>query len=369
MFKRRPLSPEIYSRAQIPGIPMARCWSDEPPPYTKAWLDTPKEELHSIYSGIVGREHHYLAISGGGSSGAFGAGLLKGWTAAGTRPEFTLVTGISTGALTAPFAFLGPDWDDTLEELYTRYSTKDLVRQNPLVVMNASAMFNTHRLQGMIAKYMNGEVLEAIAREFRDKGRGLDIGTTNLDALRPVTWSISRIAASNHPEALNLIRKILLASSSIPIAFPPVHFDVEVDGKHYEELHVDGGATAQVFLYPTGLDWKQVKERLDVQGNPDVYLIRNSCIAPEWAATKPRAMSIGLRTMTSLIRTQGIGDMFRVYLQAQRDGLDFFLAHIPDDFTPRPTEQFDPVYMRKLFDLGYQMAESGYPWERTPTGF
>jgi hypothetical protein len=162
---------------------------------------------------------------------------------------------------------------------------------------------------------------------------------------------------------------VMLASASIPIAFPPVQIEVEVDGRRYDEMHVDGGAAAQIFLYPTGLDWARVQERLEVQGRPNVYLIRNSCHTPEWKAMKAQLIPIALRTVQSLIRTQGIGDMLRVYLAAQRDGLNFYLADIPEYFAMQPAEQFDPVYMRQLFDLGHNLAKSGYPWERTPHDF
>jgi hypothetical protein len=325
--------------------------------------------LHAQYRGVVGCEHNYLALSGGGANGAFGAGLLTGWTKAGTRPEFTAVTGISTGALSAPFAFLGPAWDHRLKQVYTTYSTKDLVKKTPLAAVTSSAMFSTKGLQGLIARFFDEAVLEAVAAEFRDKGRRLTIGTTNLDALRPVIWDITRIAASGHQDALKLIRKVILASASIPIAFPPVKIEVEVDGRRYDEMHVDGGAAAQIFLYPTGLDWARVLERLEVQGRPNVYLIRNSCHTPDWKAMKPLLLPIALRTVKSLIRTQGIGDVFRVYLAAQRDGLDFHLADIPEDFDNQPAEQFDRVYMRQLFDLGYSLAKSGYHWKHAPPEF
>ena len=369
MSKRSPLPQELSSRATVPGGPRARAWGDEPPPWTDAWISTPREELHAQYQGLVGREHNYLAISGGGANGAFGAGLLTGWTKAGTRPEFTAVTGISTGALAAPLAFLGPDWDHRLEEVYTTFSTKDLVKKTPIAAVTSSAVFGTKGLQGVIARFFNEAVMEAVAKEFRDKGRLLAIGTTNLDALRPVSWNIGRIAASGHPDALDLIRKVLLASASIPIAFPPVHIEVEVDGRRYEEMHVDGGATAQIFLYPSGLDWARIMERLEVQGRPNVYLIRNFCHTPVWKTMKPLLLPIALRTVQSLIRTQGIGDIFRVYYAAQRDGLDFHLADIPADFDHQPTEQFDPLYMRQLFDLGHDLAKSGYLWKRTPNDF
>ena len=351
------------------GIPRARFWGDEPPHWTDAWFASSREELHSLFSGIIGCEHNYLAVSGGGASGAFGAGLLTGWTKAGTRPEFTIVTGISTGALTAPFAFLGSAWDHRLEEIYTTLSTKDLIKKSVISAMTGGSIFSTKGLRRQIARFFDEAVLEAIAAEFRDKGRTMFIGTTNIDSLRPVIWNIGRIAASGHPDALELIHNVILASASIPIAFPPVQIKVEVDGRGYTEMHVDGGAAAQIFLYPLGLDWARVLERLEVQGKPNVYLIRNSCHTPAWKAMKAMLLPIALRTVQSLIRTQGIGDTYRVYLAAQRDGLNFHLADIPDNVDMQPAEQFDPVYMRQLFDEGHNLAKLGYPWKRIPHEF
>ena len=369
MSKRSPLPQELSSRATVPGDPRARAWGDEPPPWTEELLAAPREELLAQFGGVVGCEHNYLAISGGGANGAFGAGLLTGWTKAGTRPEFTAVTGVSTGALAAPLAFLGPNWDHRLEEVYTTFSTKDLVKKTPLTAMTGSAMFSTKGLQGIITRFFDEAVMQAVAAEFRNKGRLLAIGTTNLDALRPVSWNVGRIAASGHPDALELIRKILLASASIPVAFPPVHIEVEVDGRRYDEMHVDGGAAAQVFLYPTGIDWARIVQRFEVKGRPKVYLIRNFRHAPGWKAMQPLLLPIALRTVQSLIRTQGIGDMFRVYYATQRDGLDFHLADIPVNFDKQPSEQFDAVYMRQLFDVGHNLAKSGYLWKRTPNDY
>jgi hypothetical protein len=364
------LPKELYARATIPGIPDARAWGDEAPHWTQSWLDTPKKELHARYPGIVGVEHNYLAISGGGANGAFGAGFLAGWTQKGTRPEFTGVTGISTGALIAPFAYLGSAYDDTIKELYTCYSTKDLVKQrNPLSAVTSSAMLITDGFKSAIARYLDRTVLNAIAAEWVNKGRPLSFGTTNLNALRPVIWRIASIAASEHPHALALARRILLASTSLPIAFPPVHIEVEADGAKFKELHVDGGVAAQLFLYPTSIDWRRVLKKLDVVGTPNVYIIRNSRLEPSWEEVKSRVLPIAMRTMSSLIRTQGIGDLYRVYLSALRDGLNFNLIHIPDDFVVEPKERFDPVYMRELFDLGHSLGCSKNPWKQAPPGF
>jgi predicted acylesterase/phospholipase RssA len=356
--------------AGIPGIERARAWGDEPP----VWLDkslfvASDAEVRARFPRIYGRPHHYLAISGGGSDGAFGAGLLNGWTAAGTRPDFTIVTGISTGALIAPFAFLGPEYDAELREIYTHYSTKDLLRKRYWIeILGRESIADTAPLRAKITKYITPEVLERIAAEGR-MGRRLFIGTVNLDQARPVVWNITEIAASGHPGAPELIRDIMLASASIPGAFPPVHITVEgADGRHYEEMHVDGGTATQVFLYPLGLDWKRVLSKLKVPGTPKVYVVRNSKIMLDPEVIPRRLPAIAERSISSLIRTQGIGDMYRMFLGAKRDGLDYNLAYVPDDFSVESDEPFDLDYMSALYDVGYHLAKDGYPWSKAPPG-
>jgi predicted acylesterase/phospholipase RssA len=368
--ERKPLPEDLSELSNVPGFgENIRFWGDNPPPFLPDWEKMSRSELSAKYPDLVGREHNYLAISGGGANGALGAGLLIGWTETGNRPEFSIVTGVSTGALTAPFAFLGSAYDAQLREVYTSYSTKDLVKlRNKLAMVTGDAVASTEPLQAVIAKYVNEDMLQAIAKEYRDKGRTLLIGTTNLDAMRPVIWNISRIASSGNPNALELVRKLLLASASIPVAFPPVYIEVEANGQRYDEMHVDGGAANQVFLYPLGIDWQRVIEMFDVKGTPSVYVIRNSRLAPQYQDVSPKLGPIAGRTIDSLIRNQGIGDMFRMYLGARRDGLDYHLAVIPADFQEKSKEPFDLEYMGKLFDLGYRMAKQGYPWEKVPPG-
>lgn len=361
-----PVPEELADVVQVPGIPYARSWADVPPAYVKSWYEWPDDRIRERFGGIMDREHAYLAISGGGENGAFGAGLLTGWTQEGSRPEFVIVTGISTGGLIAPFAFLGPAYDPILEEMYTSYATADLLTQRKF--RNAyrnDAVTDTDPMKKLIARYMTDEIMEAIAIEYR-KGRALLIGTTNIDAARPVMWSIGRIAASGHPDSLQLIRDIMLASAAIPGAFPPVTFEVEADGALYEELHVDGGVTSQVFLYPLGIDIDTLKEQLHVKGTPKAFVIRNAYLKPHWKTVERRILPLLGRTVSSLTRTQGIGDLYRMYWGSVQDGAEFNLAFIPDDFEVTPNEMFDPEYMKALYERGRSMAVGGYPWLKEP---
>ena len=361
-----PITSEAQDHAVISGIPGARYWGDETPHGFDRWLNTPETELQRDFGGIFRTPHNYLAISGGGANGAFGAGLLVGWSAHGTRPQFTVVTGISTGALIAPFAFLGKRYDSVLRKVYTEISTDDIIEQRgPLEIIRNDSLASAEPLRRLIAQYIDDEMIAEFAAEHR-RGRSLLIGTTNLDAARPVSWSITRIAASGSPRAPDLIRKVILASASIPGFLPPVPIDVEADGQSFEELHVDGGVTSQVFLYPAGLQWKKIIDKLEVPGRPNLYLIRNSRTVPEFESIDRRILPIMARSVSSLIRTQGIGDISTIYFSTHRDGVAFNLAYVPDSFDAVSREPFDRDYMRKLFALGFEMARKGYPWVTGP---
>ncbi|MGE5767460.1 MAG: patatin-like phospholipase family protein, partial [Bacteroidota bacterium] len=201
------------------------------------------------------------------------------------------------------------------------------------------------------------------------KGRILLIGTTNLDSMRPVMWSIGAIANSGQPNRLKLVQDILVASAAIPGAFPPMMIEVSADGRTYQEMHVDGGATAQVFVYPPSLNLHASDEAKGYSRERHLYVIRNARLDPNWAQVERSTMSIAGRAITALIQTQGLGDLYRIYLTSQRDNFDFKLAHIPRTFSRELAEPFDSGYMAELFQLGYDMAVKGYPWEKAPPGF
>ena len=364
------------TRAEIPGIPNARFWVDADlnPLIREALTEFEREEVEWLREGQRDPlpPAHYLAISGGGDNGAFGAGLLVGWTQAGDRPTFKLVTGVSTGALIAPFAFLGPEYDETLRAVYTQVTPQDIATPRGLLAaITSDAIADNQPLFRLISKYFTQNLLARIAQEHQ-KGRMLFIGTTNLDARRPVVWNMGAIAeaAANHPQALELFRRILLASAAIPGEFPPVMFDVEVDGQPYQEMHVDGGAMRQVFLYPANLSDTARQEGREVfaQRVRKAYVIRNARLDPDWATVERSTLTIVGHAISALIQTQGIGDLYRLYLLAQKDGLDFNLAYIGADFTVEHQEDFDQKFMRELFDYGYQLGKKGYPWQKAPPG-
>ncbi len=204
--------------------------------------------------------------------------------------------------------------------------------------------------------------------EERGKGRLLIIGTTNIDAQRPVYWDMGRIAMTGGPGAITAFRKVLLASASIPGVFPPVRFDVSAGGRTYTELHVDGGATRQLFLAPSEFSFKTVDAAIGRKIDRRLYIIRNGKIGPEWKATKETTLALAQRSLETLTKNQGLGDLIRMYTKAKEDRIAYHLIAIPDEFTaPRPGP-FDPAYMRPLYEAGYAIGKGRIPWLEAPPG-
>jgi predicted acylesterase/phospholipase RssA len=310
-----------------------------------------------------------LAISGGGDSGAFAAGVLSGWTASRTRPVFRVVTGVSAGALIAPFVYLGPAYDDVVQRVATSIGPGDVFQdRNRIAGLLSDGMASSAPLRRLVEKYVTSELLVEISKEYA-KGRALQIATTDLDAGRQVTWNMGAIASSKAPGALELFRDLMVASTSIPGAVSPVMINVEVAGKHYQEMHVDGGVITQLFAYPS----RAVAELEKATGRPlnraiRVYLIRNGRLDPEWIDTPRRTLAIGGRAISALVQAEGVGDVRRIYRIAKQDNADFNLAYIGPDFASTKHATFDTAYMQGLFDYAYRLARDGAIWRKAPPG-
>jgi hypothetical protein len=320
---------------------------------------------------------YFLAISGGGDDGAFGAGLLIGWSDRGDRPVFDVVTGVSTGSLSAPFVFLGQKYDAQLKEIYTQTNANDIFVRRPAVfaAVASDAVSDSAPLRNMIARYLDHSMIQGIAEEYR-KGRLLFILTTNLDQGRPVIWNIGAIAASGSPKAQDLIIDVLLASASIPAVFPPVMLDVTVDGMRHQEMHVDGGTVAQAFLYPPSFSLRSAAARAGVNEKTlrasrkrTAYVIRNGRFTRPEETVKLQTIAIAKEALSTMITSSGVNDTYRMYLLARRDGVDFNLASIGDDFDVPYKGPFDKDYMQSLFAYGYQKGRGGYPWQKAPPGY
>ena len=367
---RDPVPQSLVGNATIPGMAHARFWGDEAPVNMVAFIreHMPGSARMATKLAAAGSQPmvEYLAISGGAGDGAFGGGLLVGWTQRGNRPQFEVVTGVSAGALIAPFAFLGPSYDRQLREVWTKYDTNMLATPQVLAgLLGAEALTDNSGLRDLIAKYVDRRMLNRIADEYR-KGRVLLVGTTNLDAQRPVIWNMGEIASSQHPYALSLFRDVLLASTSLPGAFPPVHIKVAAGDRILEEMHVDGGPTRQVFLAPAHVSLRSFDVLYPKTPLRKIYVIKNGKLAPEYEAVPAHTLSISARSLFTLTKSQSIGDINRIYQTALRDHAQFRLTSIPARFDKEAKQAFDPDYMKALFELGYAMGRAGDAWVSTP---
>ena len=325
----------------------------------------------------VSATRHFLAISGGGDDGAFGAGLLLGWSDRGNRPEFDVVTGVSTGALSAPFAFLGRAYDPQLKAVYTETSAGDIFEKRaPLLgAIAGDALTDNAPLRAMISRRLDEPMVRRIAEEYK-KGRLLFILTTNLDQGRPVIWNIGAIASSNHPKARELIVEVLLASTSIPVVFPPVMLDVKIAGARYQGMHFDGGTIAPAFLYTPSISLRTAATRVGIsektlrtERRRVAYVIRNGRLTRPEESVRLQTVAIAKEALSTMIASSGVNDTYRMYLLARRDGVDFNLASINDDFDVPYKGPFDKDYMQTLFEYGYQKGRAGYPWQKAPPGY
>jgi predicted acylesterase/phospholipase RssA len=376
VLSRSAVPEDAIDRAKPYGIddPLLRVWGDAlTPENAERIVALRAKSFRAAYSDEIARgeaiRHVSLALSGGGPDGAFGAGLLAGWTARGDRPEFDVVTGVSTGAILAIFAFLGPEYDDTLREIYTAYETDDLVVRTLFAgLTGGTALLDTRGYRALIERYLDDAVMAEIAEAYR-RNRLLLIGTTNIDASRPVIWNIGAIAASGHPQARRLVHDVLQASSAIPAAFPPAIIPVEAGGRSHDEMHVDGGATQQVMLYSPALRTTDIDEALGVEIDRTVYVVMNNKLSKPYSPVRPRVFSIAGTAASSLIGGSGSGDIYRIFTVAQRDGLDLRITAIPPGFDAEPEEMFDPAYMTALYEFGEDIGRSGEAWSSHPPDY
>lgn len=367
--KHKPVPEQLLSQANVINSPSIRFWGDEEAEdFRKThdileWLQNRSSQWdENKYNPII----NFLALSGGGEDGSFAAGIITGWTRHGDRPEFDVVTGVSAGALAAPFIFLGPEYDEVLFEVYANLGHEKIYQTQIFSgLFGGSAILDTRPLKDLIANYVTASVLEQIAKQHL-KGRRLWVGTTNLDAGRPVIWDIGEIALSGSPDALDLVHNILLASSAVPGIFPPVIIDVKAGNKKFTELHVDGGVTRQAFLYPPQFIETGLIDKLDNTIQRKLYVIRNGRSQAIYEPVKTSLYSIALKALTMTIENKAVGDLYRIYELTSRDGIEFNLAIIPKSFNLKPKESFDPEYTKALFNVGYELAKEGYPWQKAP---
>jgi hypothetical protein len=370
-----PMPPAVADQVTVLGIQNARFWPDtHGDELVREGIEALDRERAA--AGLTGSSNrgpngnlppaNFLALSGGGDDGAFGAGLICGWSDSGKMPNFKLVTGVSTGSMIAPFAFLGGSYINRLRTLYTTIKPDDISEDRGLFgALFGEALADTKPLYQLISRYVDEQMLADIARGY-GSGRLLLIGTTSLDEQRPVIWNMGAIAASGHPGALDLTRKVLLASASIPGAFPPVMIEVEAAGRRYQEMNVDGGAVVQTFLYPPDTGLRVDLRSAEHARQRHAYIIRNGRLDPDWASVDRRFLKIVGRAISTMIHYSGYNDILRIYATTKRDGVDYNLAYIESDFPDTKHEEFDPAYLRALFAHGYNKGKQGPGWHKAP---
>jgi len=368
---RNPAPAQDTPMAIVPGMPDVRGWAGFPSAaIAEDFRLSMQQESPGDFpvggDGVV--RYPYLALSGGGANGAFGAGFLNGWTARGDRPVFKIVTGVSTGALMAPFVFIGQDGDEALKHFYTTTSNDDVFVAGSVLMalLRRDSMADTRPLAELIAGVVDRELLRRIAAEHA-RGRRLYMGTVDLDTRRFVIWNMGRVAQYDNEQALELFHRVMLASSSFPVAFPPVLFEVELDGRRFDEMHVDGFVGANLFAHvgtfdPTAI----IRSHGRAQGREQIYLIHNGQLNPPASPTERSIGGIAMRVMEVSGRAGVIGDLFREYAFAQRNQSEFRWVTVDESVDLPDPADFDPVRMRELYEIGYRAGRGADAWQTTP---
>lgn len=329
--------------AVIPGIPDARAFGDS---------ETAFARLLPTVNGP------WLAISGGGADGAYGAGVLVGWSAAGNRPEFAVVTGSSIGALVAPFAFLGPRYDDEIRKSFTTISAADVFEDR----VTRDSLLDSWPLRKLIEQRVTPQLLGAIATEHA-RGRRLLIATTHLDSGRRMVWNMGAIAARGDEAALKLFRDILAASAAIPGFFSPVAIEVEANGRRLQELHNDGTIISPFLVVPETMLSAGSKSQLPFS---TLYVIVNSKTTSEFSMTDRTIVGVLSRSiavaLTAALRTEAM----LILATAQRRGIDVRVAFVDSAFDHPSRGAFDGKYMQALFEFGFAAGKNGAAFSAAP---
>ncbi|WP_375461799.1 patatin-like phospholipase family protein [uncultured Enterovirga sp.] len=358
---RTPYTLSEAARAE-PDVAHVRTWGDYP--------DAAFERRTSRVIEQAGRSPTYLTLSGGGGDGAYGAGILNGWTQSGRRPEFTIVSGVSTGALIAPFAFLGPRYDATIKDLYTSGVAEEFLADPSLVsTLFGASVFSNDNLRQVVARYVTPDFVAEVARE-SERGRLLLVLTTNLDAQRPVLWDMGLIARGGDQRAVELFRDVMVASASVPVVFPPTLIGVQANGRAFQEMHVDGGISANVFTLPRNYLGASSTNRFSVRGGR-MFILLNTSPLPDFEVTENRTTEITKRTISLTLAQQIRNDLRSTYDASTRTGFSFNLTYIRKEDvagTSDPSGQsgFDTARMRRLYKIGFERGRTGNFWQTKP---
>ena len=358
---REPFTAREQSIAEIPGIPNARFWVDGSEAEFRDFLRG--TALASPTGAAEGFD--VLALSGGAYDGAFGAGVVGGWTATGTRPRFAFVTGVSAGALIAPFAFLGPDYDAELHAAFSYDAAQMLGDLGGIFSLLGTADLRHGMLQNLVDKFIDERLLAAVAAEHA-QGRRLLILTTNLDAQRGVVWNMGAIATGG-PQYRELFRDVLVASASIPGIFGPTYIEVNANGHFFREMHVDGGATSQVFVLPD-VAFDRGRRVADPKRRPRLWIVMNNHITPQFEVVEAGLLTTVSRSFSTLIKNDAKSVLLATlaYVGSERFNLTSIDNGFDEWLQANPSVQpgFNSPYMAALYRYGYDKALSGHLWSK-----
>ena len=350
-IEREPFEAVQVEAAQPRDMPRVRYWADAPDLIQQMSLPEP----------VDGEPLRLLALSGGGDKGAYGAGFLNGWTQSGKRPRFSIVTGVSTGALIAPFALLGSDYDHELTAAYTQITPDDVFEMRfPLAIPFSSSAATTGPLEQLIARFATDAVIDAVAEEHR-AGRRLFVGTVNLDRPGNAIWDMGAIAASDAPDRYALFRRILLASSSVPVLFPPVLIETQVEGRPISELHVDGGAIATLLASPSVAEGQTGR----AGAQTELYLLVNGKMAGEFEMIGGSVPDIAARTIDVILFASLQDRVNSAYVWSQGNGAAYHLTYIAQDYKIEDHDLFAQDFMQDLYDYGLERGRNA-AWQQRP---
>lgn len=359
---RHAVPENLVGTAVVAGMPDLRYYEDKPVSFfmRQSLLDSFKEEGKSDYLVDGIKTYPMLIVGGGVSNSAYGIGLLNGWLKNGSRPVFKIVTGYSSGSIIAVATFSGKDYEDRLAKLFLSISTKDVIRQkNILSILFGDSLYSSALFAKKIDEIMDEGLMARIAQEHA-KGRRLYVGTSDLDAQEFVIWDMGALASIGGPDSVKMFRKIVLASCSFPATLPPVYFQVEAGGSHYDEMHTDGGVVGGIFYIDQLIG--------DLEFRTRVYVLNCCYMSPHSRQVEDNLTAITSRLIETHTAAKMAGDTYRLYAFAKEKGWGYNLAYIPEDFMPNQKEMFDKREMQRLFKRGYDDAVVGYKWHKAPPG-
>jgi predicted acylesterase/phospholipase RssA len=348
---RARFNPAEQAAATPVGFEHVRWNGDDP-----ALAESLARSFHPGPDGVL----NALAISGGGANGAYGAGLLTEWTRKGPRPQFQLVTGVSTGALTAPFAFLGPDWDDKLAKAYLGAQVQGLLRPRGPLILLTPGIYSKRPLERLVASYVTNELVAAVAAEHA-KGRRLLVASTDLDTEELVVWDLGAIAAHGGPQARKLFAEVLVASASIPLVFPPSLIKVRSGAKTFTELHVDGQTESAFFAVPQSLLYGPGPAPTKATFQVRIYVIVNGRLEVNFAVTPRATLPIVSRTLDAGNKAAILSAILNTSQFCKANGCELFVSDLPTGVKDRGLD-FSRAHIEALFDAGKAEIDAGKAW-------